>query len=345
MQKANLSLIYRNYGLAGLIKELNQKSKKNRLLKRILEFDRKHFVVIKILKDLAKLEREIPSYGIKNQASKFVNKLKITPAVYSDITNKNFQNQKGILIYGINHSAFIEPIILFSLLNQKRIKLIIFRMYYFIGKNFRKYTLPVATRNYSKEKNFSLKAKLDPSQRFRKFEALSDSQIIKINEKSLKDAAEVLAKGGIVIIFPGGGGSELKKWGFGISKIIMQIKKEKRGEVSLLPVYFSGMGYKRILLRIIKVYKGVNQGPLRVGVYFGKERTILDIYKLLGNRISEVNILKYLREDASSQYGLKEFPLRFYLQPRNYPLALSKSFMFITKLLFQTLPFKDFFKF
>ena len=217
-------------------------------------------------------------------------------------------------------------------------------MYYFIGKNFQKYTLPVAARNYSVNKGFGLKGKLDPSQRFRKFEALSDSQIIKINDKSIKNATKTLEQGGIVVIFPGGGGNELKKWGVGISRIILSIKKDKREDVALLPVYFSGMGYKRMLLRVIRAYKNIKQNHLRVGVYFGKEKTISDIYRLLGNKINELNILRYLREDAFSQYGLKEFPLRLYLYPQNYPLAVSRSFTFVTNLLIQILPFRDIFK-
>jgi hypothetical protein len=217
-------------------------------------------------------------------------------------------------------------------------------MYYFLGKNFQKYALPVAARSYSSERGFRFKDKINLSQTFRKFESLDDKVIAAINNKSLKKAAETLERGGIVVIFPGGGGSELKKWGFGISRIIMQIKKHKRAEVSLLPVYFSGMGYKRMILRVVKAYKKINQSKLRVGVYFGKEKTISDIYRLLGNKINEANILKYLREDAFSQYGLKEFPLKLYLQPQNYPLALSRSFTFVTNLLLQILPFREFFR-
>ena len=99
-----------------------------------------------------------------------------------------------------------------------------------------------------------------------------------------------------------------------------------------------------MLLRVIRAYKNIKQNHLRVGVYFGKEKTISDIYRLLGNKINELNILRYLREDAFSQYGLKEFPLRLYLYPQNYPLAVSRSFTFVTNLLIQILPFRDIFK-
>ena len=217
-------------------------------------------------------------------------------------------------------------------------------MYFFLGKNLQKFALPVAARNYSIHKGFRLRDKIDLSQRFRKYESLKDEEIIKINEGSIKKAAKTLEAGGIVVIFPGGAGDELKKWGFGISRIILNIKKEKRDDVSLLPVYFSGMGFKRMTVRVIKSYKNIKQSNLRVGVYFGKEKTISDIYRLLGNKINESNILRYLREDAFSQYGLKEFPLRLYLYPQNYPLAVSRSFTFVSNLLIQILPFKDLFK-
>ena len=343
-KKKNFAYLYKESGLEVLLKELKSRSEKNFFLKSLLKFDQKHFFAHKFLNDLVNFEKNIPKYGLKKQATKFINKLKLNTAVYSDISNKNFQNQKGLLIYGVNHNAFIEPIILFSLLNQKKVKLILFRMYYFLGKHIQKYSLPVAARNYSNKRGFGLVDKFDPSQRFRRSETLSDSQIIKNNDKSIKSAAKTLEEGGIVVIFPGGGGSELKKWGFGISRIILNIKKEKRGDVSLLPVYFSGMGYKRMLFRIIKAYKKIKQGSLRVGVYFGKEKTISVLYRLLGNRISEEAILTYLRKDAFSQYGLKEYPFKVYLYPRNYPLALARSFAFLTKIMIQILPFRDFFR-
>jgi hypothetical protein len=104
------------------------------------------------------------------------------------------------------------------------------------------------------------------------------------------------------------------------------------------------MGLKRMLIRIYKAYKNIRQNKLRVGVYFGKERSISEVYGLLGNKISEKSILEYLRKDAFSQYGLKEFPLKVYLYPRNYPLALSRSLTFMMKLFIQIIPFRDFFR-
>src|SRR5512135_833765 len=123
-KKRSLSLIYKEKGIRGFLYELESRSKKNLFLKTLLALDKRYFVIGKLLADLSKLENGISQNGAGKQATKFLNKLKIKTAVYSDITNEDFKNQKGLLIYGINHSAVIEPVILFSLLKQRKIKLI-----------------------------------------------------------------------------------------------------------------------------------------------------------------------------------------------------------------------------
>jgi|SRR3989344_722233 len=337
---SNPSSTYKISGLAGWLKEIDSKSKNSAFLKSILEFDKEHFFVVKFLYHIADLERNIPKYGLNFQSKKLLNKLKLDTYVYSDISNKNFQDRKGLLVYGINHNAFFEPIILLSLLNQKNIKLVIYRFYFFLGKNFQKYALPVISNAHIKRDIFNPKKRFDIGHRFHKREGLESEEIKIINQNSLKNASKTLENGGIVIIFPGGAGDELKKWGIGLSKIIIDINKNKRNDISLLPVYFSGMGYIRMLLRLIKAYKNTYLPKLRIGVYFGKEKTISEIFSILGNDISEKSILSYLRKDAFSQYGLKEFPIKRYIYPRYYPLAFTQIIAFLIKLI----PFKEFFK-
>ena len=339
-----LSTAYKNEGLAGWLEDIELRRRKNPRLNSIYEFDQKNIVVFKFLNDLAKLEKGIPKYSLNSQTAKFLHKLKINTAVYSDITNKNFQDRRGLLIYGVNHNAFIEPIILFSLLKQKNVKLILYRFYYYFSKNLQKFALPVAAKTHAYDRGFHIKKYFDVSYKFLKSENLLSDINIAENDKSLKDAVKTLETGGIVVIFPGGSGNELTKWRFGISRIIMSIHKDKRDKISLLPVYFSGMGSIRMLLRLIKAYKNITQSSLRVGVYFGRERTIANVYQILGNKISEENILKYLKKDAFTQYGLKEKPLKIYLHPKNYPLAVSKSLAFSFKVLIQIIPLKEFFR-
>ncbi len=179
----NLSLTYKKFGLKGLLSKVDLLSKENFLLKLILDIDKKHFVAVKFLKDLVNIEKDVSVYGTRKQAEKLIKKLKIDTVVYSDITNKDFQNQGGLLIYGVNHNAFIEPVILFSLLKQKRIKLMLYRMYCFWGKNIRRLSLPVSARNYPNDKISRIRKLYDLSQGFRKSENLTDSQLIKMNEK------------------------------------------------------------------------------------------------------------------------------------------------------------------
>ncbi len=341
IKKLRLFQNFQDNGLSAFLKNINRLSKKNPFLNFILNFDKKHFIVLKFLKDIERLEKGIEKYGVQNQALKFLSKLKIKTSAYTDLTNKNFQNQKGLLIYGINHNGIVEPIILFSLLRQKNIKLILYKTFFNIGKNIKKYSLPVMAKNYLIKKKFKLFKNFSITYKFHEYEKLNYEQIVKMNKNSILEAAKTLENEGIVIIFPGGGGNELNKWGFGISRILLSINKRKRDKIHILPVYFSGLGYKRMIFRIVKAYRNKKLDKIRVGVYFGKEKKVSQLFNELKGRLSEKTISNYLRKDAFSQYGLKEFPIKMYLYPQNYHLAFLRGFLFFAKFLAQITPFRQ----
>ncbi len=342
--QSSFASIYKDRGLEGLLEKIELLTRENKLLNLLANFDKKYFILYKFLKDIKRFEKGIERFGTQKQALRLIKKLKINIYTYTDLSNRNFQKQKGLLIYGINHNSFIEPIILFSLLKGKNIKLILYDLFFFLGKNIQRYALPVTARKFSSDNEFSILRFLDPLYKLRNFRCLDEDKIDKQNRKSLELAIKTLGKGGIVIIFPSGR-SELNPWGKGISKIILSIPEKKRASISLLPVYFSGMDAIRMLLRIFKTYKGIKQDTLRVGVYLGKEKKISEVFSLIGPKVNEKKLLKFLRKDAFSQYGIKEFPFRIYLYPQNYPLALARSFIFLSKFLFQIFPFRSIFKF
>ena len=278
-------LTYKNSGLKGVLELFKNASQGNRLLELIAEFDRKHFVLFKFLSHLAALEAEVGQYGKDIQMLKLLKKLGIKLEIFNSYQNCQIGSKKGLLVYGINHDAFFEGFFLLTILKQKNVKLIAYRFYHFLGRNMRRFSYPVSARKTGQGGRKSLGKFLSPGLRFNNWEQISEDQRKINNYQSLKKAAKTLEQGGVVVIFPGGGGNELKKWRGGLSRIMMNISRNKRKEITLVPVYFSGLGRNRILLRIFRAYKNIRLKPLRVGVYFGRERNLAEIFSLYGERI------------------------------------------------------------
>jgi len=338
----SLSTIYKRSGISGLIGYINKKSGSNFFWRLIFKFDERFFFFQSMLKHLCKIERGIKHFGPSVQAKRFLKKLRIEVSTYTHISNKNFHRQKGVLIYGVNHSAILEPIILFSLLKAKtNVKLILYHLFYHMGDGVKKYSLPVCPQKFASDNPFGVgffKSLFDPLYKLRNFERLTRNEIIKMNEKSIKTAINTLERGGVVLIFPTS--EYFKEWGRGIARIIFGLDKEKRKKITIIPVLFSGMGRKRMLLRIYKAYKNLKQPNLKVKVYFGKEKKAQEIFNLLkSERLNEQKLVDYLKKDSLTQFNLKDFPFKNYFYPQNLPLAMAKLSLLMTRIVMGVLSF------
>ena len=327
--------IYKEKGLKGVLKLLEAKSTQSLYLGGLIKFDRKHFVVLRFLDHIAEIEAGIRKYGADVQMSKLDEKFGLKLEIFNSFENGNMDRRKGLLIYGVNHPAVIEAFIPLTFLKQKRIKIVGDIMYYHLGKNLRKIIIPVAPRKSTFEANNIVLRKLNPLVRFNNAEIINNDHRRQNNLKTLKKSAEALEKGGVVLIFPGGAGDERTKWRGGLSRIIMNISKSKRENITLVPVYFSGLGSFRMLARLYKAYRGMKLKSQRVGIYFGREKKLSEFYNMFGNKVTENKILEYLKKDAFSQFGLKKFPMHNYLFPKHYPRAASHGLKFALRILIQ----------
>lgn len=339
LSKQGYFFTYKKKGLGGVLDLLQKNSQRSTLARTLLNFDRKYFVAFKFLRHLSQIESGALKYGPAVQVSKLLRKLDIKLEIFNSYQNSRIDTQKGLLIYGVNHDAFLEGFLLYTILRQKNIKLVAYRFYHFLGGFIRKNSFPVVARVSNHKEGNSLSRFFSLGKRFSAFEHMKDNERRAMNQRSLAASAQTLEEGGVVVIFPGGGGDESKKWRGGLSRIMMNVSKEKRQEITLLPVYFSGMGRKRTLFRVYKAYRNIKQSPLRVGVYFGRQKKLSEIYALFGEDLRENRVLDYLRKDAFNQFGLKEFPLKNYLYPKHYPRAVSYGLRFATKILLQIIPF------
>jgi|SRR3990167_749589 len=337
--KSGYFFTYKKYGLRGVLNIVTNKSENNRLLKIILNFDRKYLGIFAAMSGVSSIFDGIGKDNSTAQINKLTEKLNLRLDVFNSFQNNRIDNRKSLLIYGINHNAYFEPFFLLPLLKQQNIKYVANRFYYFLGKGFKIYTFPVIARAFNKKSLNPIVNFFSIGKRFCEFEGFSENERRAMNTESLKNCAQTLESGGVVVIFPGGGGSELIKWRGGLSRIMVDVAKEKRQEVTLLPVYFSSMGKLKTIIRLCRAYKNKALKPSRVGIYFGKEKKLSEIYAMFGEGVREYEILDYLKKDAFSQFGLKEFPLKNYLHPKHYPKAFSIGLRFATKIALQIIPF------
>jgi len=324
---------YKNKGLLGVLNLLNKEASNNLLLRLLLKLDLKYFVILRFFRHIAEIEKDIDKNGADVQMTKLYEKLGLRLEIFNSFENGNMDRRKGLLIYGVNHPAVIEGFLLLTILRQKKIKMLGNIMYYYLGKNLSRFLSPVVPRKSTPSASNLILKNFSPLILFNKAEIMDDKQRRELNLNTLRDSAKVLEKGGVVVIFPAGAGDERTKWRGGLSKIIMNVSEDKRDDIIIVPVYFSGLGSKRMLLRIFKAYRGFKLKILRVGIYFGRERRLSEIYEMFGNKVKENKILDYLKRDAFSQFGLKEFPIRNYLYPKYYPKAVSSGYNLASRFL------------
>ena len=337
--KSGYFFTYKKAGIKGILDLIDKNSKKDPVIRSLMNFDRKYFALFRFLRHLAKIDAGIGKYGRGPQMTKLIKKLNIKLEIFNNYQNGRIDTTKGLLVYGVNHSAFLEWALLLTILKQKTIRFVANRFYHFMGRFMRENSFPVVARVFNSNQINPIHRYLGLGKRFNEHEGMTDEERKLLNQNSLVKSAKVLERGGVVVIFPGGGGNELNKWRGGLSRIMSNVARENRHDITLVPVYFSGMGKKRTLLRIFKAYRNIKQKPLRVGIYFGREKKLSEIYSMFGEDVREGKILDYLKRDAFGQFGLKEFPLKNYLYPQHYPKALGYGLRFATKILLQIIPF------
>lgn len=296
--------IYSKKGIAGVNRYLKKVSNRSIVWRILIKLDQRFFVFSNLFSFTEAQEKLISTHGIQKAAESFLKKLGISYSLKPPLPNLLRGRKKGVLIVGVNHPGFFEPIILLSLIKRKKVKLIINRFFYLAGKNFQKYTLPVTARLFAKEKKSDLVTKFNLYHRLYRAQLLSENQIDRMNEVSLKSGTRCLERGGVVILFPGGGGSEKKVWRNGLSKLVHTISENKRKNVILLPVYFEGVGEKRMIVRIYRSFRAISQNPLRVSVQFGKPTNLQRFLKGFDDAPSENHFTEVYRTKTFEEFAI-----------------------------------------
>jgi len=263
--------------LAGGIKQLSNKLEglktKKGFRKTLYLLDKKLLGGRQFIYHCAQAEEKIAKLGISKVSSKLLEKLGLDCQVIKEV-NPESKEDGAVLFVGLNHQAFIEPIILAASVKRNDLYLIAMKTYQLIGKGVKKHLLPVMPRRYTSGRIKKLWEKIENlfifTTNFYSLENVSLKKAKDINNSSLEKAVRLLRQGHAVAIFPGGGRRLSQRWKRGLGEIIHRLQKTGVNQVRLIPVYFSKISKFKVIKTIRNNCLG-GKDTAKIKVHFGKE--------------------------------------------------------------------------
>lgn len=204
-------------------------------------------------------EKELDSLGIAQASRNLLTRSGMLVSIDNRLSNNDLLKKNSrVLFVGLNHESFIEPIILYSLLDRDDIRLIAISFFRQLGRNFSKYLLPVlpkiCTIDYNGQRGKKILG-LDVRLGLYETEGLNLAQANKMNSHSLAEAARYLDKNHAVTLYPASGKSIGGSWFPGIGKII-NLMSDRKSPLPVVAVEFRGLGKKKLLSHLRRVYTG-----------------------------------------------------------------------------------------
>lgn len=291
-------------GLAGVVAVMEELSQKNWFYKGLCNLDEKLIGIRPLLTYLVHLDQQIPNLGTQGATQEFLANIGITIKMEQERRQWMLEEGMSVLAFGVSHGTTIEPFAMAALLKRQDITFIGVKTMGYLGENSTPYLLSVMPRRYAKDREASgLKDRFDLSRNLYRAEELSLEEIERLNEEALIKAAEKLAQGGIIVIFPPGGFSIESKWRRGIGRIIgkaLELPESDLTDIILAPFHFSGLSKRDIFLAARQAYAGKKR-QRSIKVHIGSEFTLDELIAGLGNQPSPEEITEFLRERSLSE--------------------------------------------
>ncbi len=270
-------------GFVGIERKIDE-LKDRGFWKYIYVFDKKHFGFVKFLGVCAKSEKQIPQRGLPKTAVEFLDQIGIEYQLTGSDKNYFQKHEGSVILLGLNHEFFAEPIILTAAGGRKDLYFFGIKTIAYTGKNFAKFVLPVLPRKYAAGRGALLfrkkpKDSIDIFADFLNLERFNAEEIDKLNNDSINKAANVLAEGHALMIFPNGGRVVTHPWMRGIGEIIKVLREKNYDKTIILPSQFLGLSSKKRV--ILAARKRLLGGPvtLRVKIKVGKPIAVGDLFR------------------------------------------------------------------
>lgn len=242
----------------------HEKAKKPFLQQKFLHLLKFHFFPFQsVIKRLTLFDEEISKLGIAKSSQRLLDSFNIEVKI---INPPRINPNCGYIIYG-NHPSYAEPLALFSLLGDKKTKMIAGDNVAKIGPNFSRYLFPVQNIQFRNGRFGNLSNYLLFLFAKDYFNFHQRKRATAHNLKLTKKIPDFIASGKKFIIFPNGQqANPMHCWRNGIGFILSDaLKKKNCLSIKLLPFYVK-IG-SPILFQLRFLYSLKN----KMEIVFGKE--------------------------------------------------------------------------
>lgn len=304
--------ILKEDGLAGVLEAIETFEQKSTFYRLFFKIERDFLGIQGLLEHLVLINERAPIIGLSQAAQEFLDNLGIVIQVEGE--EKEWMRKAGapVLVFA-NHPTIIEPFVLAALFKREDISFISVKiMEYLLGKNLRRYILPVMPKRYAKErKPVGLKDRLDIAHVLYRAEGLTIEEIESLNQKNLWRAAERLVQGGVVVIFPPGGAEINRRWHKGIGEVVvnaLRLPAADLSEIVLSPFFFSGFSPKDMLSAAKEAGKGRKKAR-EIVVKIGEELILesliadLEITELEDTKLPQ-KVTRRLKQHSLLEFGI-----------------------------------------
>ncbi|OGM18784.1 hypothetical protein A2686_01970 [Candidatus Woesebacteria bacterium RIFCSPHIGHO2_01_FULL_38_10] len=294
-------------GLSKALDSWDDLRSKNTLINLVYHLDSRFYGIYPLLEKFFQMDKDIESYGLQNASKFFLDNIGINIDREGKEETWIKSKKKGVLLFG-SHEFTIEPFIIPSILQRSDVSVIVIKTAYHFGKNFKKNFIPIMPKRYAVDSPIrGLRDLFSPVNALYRSENLSEKDIIRLNQGSLKKAAHKLVNGEVVVIFPGAGSQITNKWGEGIGRIVKNVLSFENinlDNIILVPFLFYGLSVRDVFncARERQRQRNEKGSFKKMGLMFGKELNLRGLVEKLGYSSEPVKIANFLKKKS-----LKEF--------------------------------------
>jgi len=254
-------------GIEGLIDTIDDPN--HRLLTRlILAADKRFIGLTQFARDWVDLEKQLESRSVPEMAREFIDYLALKLQINQFPAQFSRPGRPAILL-GLNHEAYLEPVVLVSLLHRNDMRIMGMKVFQYLGPRLAEYILPVLSKkvavDYYGDKKSALYKLLNPVYRLYLLESRSVEESRHLNRKSIQQAADHLSAGGVLITFPGGGQHIHRPWYRGTGEILSLLPPEILCSTPIYPIVTTGLS-KKLFLQKAHQAVSVTKRPASVQV-------------------------------------------------------------------------------
>lgn len=225
------------------------------------------FSLDKTMEKIPLFDKWIKIYGLEPASSKFLSSLKIK---VERVGFKRLNNKNAYLIFG-NHPTLIDPLVVLSVIKQDNTQIVAGDNVTKIGPNFSKYIFPIKNLQIidNKPRKVILLDWLYPIF----FKSIAEyhkrEDALTYNRNQTNKAADFLARGGKLLIFPGGQEKISKEtMANGIGFILSRTIKKQAKNVKILS-FFVDIGHPNLFM--LKALFKLRKKPIKIKIFFDHE--------------------------------------------------------------------------